>query len=423
MRIVQVLPGSGGAFYCENCIRDTALVTALRAAGEEVVMVPMYLPQLEATDVPVFFGGINVYLQQKFGFFRMTPRWLDRLFDSKPLLRMAAKRAASVRASGLGETTLSVLRGADGNQAKELARLMNWMEKEGKPEVVHLSNPLLIAIGTEVKKRLGVPVVCSLQDEDTWIDAMDPPYPERCWEAMSEAARDVDAFVAVSRYFGGVMRERMKIDEERLHVVPVGIDPGGEPPERPHDPPVLGYLARMTGSLGLGILADAFIRLKKSGRFAGLRLHLSGGATADDTPFLEELKQKFATHDVDGDVEFYAEFDDAKRRRFLESLTLLSVPALRGVAFGTYLVEALAAGVPVVQPRLGSFPELMEATGGGVVYEPNDADTLAGAIGDLLEDRGRLSELSRRGRESVVQSFSMKRMAEGMLEVYRRVVP
>jgi glycosyltransferase involved in cell wall biosynthesis len=428
MRIVQILPGSGDRFYCENCVRDNAVVRALKRAGEDVVAVPMYLPPIiervdGLSDAPVFFGGINAYLQQKSGFFRKTPRWLDRIFDARFLLRIAARRAGSVRARGLGEMTLSILQGTEGNQAKELRRLVRWLEGMEKPHAVHLSTSLLLGIGREIKKSLGVPLVCSLQDEDVWVDAMEPAYRDLCWKAMEEGAREVEAFVVGSRYYGGVMRDRLGIPPDRLHVVPIGVEAGDPPPAASADPPALGYLARMSEGMGLGTLADAFLLLKKREGFRDLRLHLSGGSTGDDTAFLEELRRKFAAEGVERDVAFFEEFDPAARRRFFCTLTLLSVPAPRGAAFGTYILESLAAGVPVVQPRLGSFPELVEGTGGGVLYEPNDAGTLARVLGDLLPDRGRRSELARKGRESVVKSFGLDTMARGLIAIYGRIVP
>jgi glycosyltransferase involved in cell wall biosynthesis len=421
VRVVQVLPGSGDRFYCENCVRDTSLVRALRAAGQDVVVAPLYLPTFaESSGAPVFYGGINAYLQQRFAFFRKTPRWLDRILDARPLLGLAATRAGSVRAADLGEMTLSVLRGADGNQAKELERLLRWLESIERPDVVHLSTSLLLGIGAAVKKRLGVPVVCSLQDEDSWIDAMEEPARGLCWEAMTEGARGVDAFIAVSRYYADVMRERMGIDPARLHVAWVGVDPARYAAlARPPDPPVVGYLARLSESQGLGVLAEAFLELKRTDRWRNLRLHLSGGMTADNATFLDDFRRKAAADGVEGDVRIFDEFDEAHRGEFLSSLSVLSVPTPKPVAFGTFVLEALASGVPVVLPRMGSFPELVEATGGGALYEPNDAGTLARAIGELLADEGRRAALGRKGRESVLRDFTLERMAQATVEVYR----
>jgi glycosyltransferase involved in cell wall biosynthesis len=429
MKSIQILPGSGDNFYCENCVRDNATVRALKKAGEDIVAVPMYLPQVAdrvdaISDAPVFYGGINSYLQQVSGFFRWTPRWMDSLFDTRFLLRIAAKRAGSVRARNLGELTLSVMQGRDGKQVKELDRLLRYLDGVEKPDLVHLSTSLLMGIGLAIKKRFGIPIVCTLQDEDVWIDAMEEPWRSRCWETMVKGGEEVGAFISVSRYFGDVMRERLKIPASRMHVVPIGVE-AGDPPAAgaPPSPPAIGYLARMAESMGLPLLVDAFLKLKRTERHKNLRLHLSGGKTGDDGPFLERLRRRLVDEGVMGDVTIFDEFDPARRKEFFASLTLLSVPSSHGVAFGTYLLEAAARGVPVVQPKLGSYPELMEALGGGVLYEPNDADTLARAIGELLENPDRRAELGRRGRESVVRSFSLAGMAGRLVEVYSTVTP
>lgn len=426
MKIVYLMPGSGDRFYCENCVRDVALARALRGAGHEVRVAPLYLPSFVnpldgIPSGPIFYGGINAYLQQKFAFFRKTPRWLDRLFDARPLLRLAARSAGSVRAAELGEMTLSVLFGEEGRQRKELERLLRWIETQDRPDVVHLSSPLLAGLGAAVKRRFGRPVVCTMQDEDVWVDAMEEPYRTRCWEAMARLGREVDAFVGVSRSFAEAMRGRLGIPAERLHVVYVGIEAGPEPPTVRPGPPAVGYLARLCRSMGLEILAEAFLKLRRSGAFPDLRLHLSGGMTADDEAFVGELFERFAAAGAGEAVRIFPDLEPARRREFLESVWVLSVPSPAGAAFGTFVLEALAAGVPVAQPRLGAFPELVEATGGGILYEPNDAEALARALGKLLSDDRQRSELARRGRESVVKHFSLERMARETLAVYGKV--
>src|SRR5262245_36014488 len=384
MKSIHVLPGSGDNFYCENCVRDNATVRALVQAKEDVVAIPMYLPQIvDKVDLisksPVFYGGINSYLQQVSGFFRWTPRWIDRLFDSRWMLKMAAKRAGSVRAKGLGELTLSVMQGAEGKQKKELDRLLQFLDGVERPDVVHLSTPLLMGIGLAIRKRFGGPLVCTVHDEDVWIDAMEEPWRSRCWETMAQGGREVAAFIGVSRWYGEVMRERLKIDPAKLHVIPIGVEAGEPPSGRAPDPPAIGYLARMAESMGLPTLVEAWLKLKKTEKFRNLRLHLSGGKTADDAPFLERLDKRLAEAGVRDDVKFFEDFSPKSRREFLSTVSVLSVPTPGGVAFGTYILEAGAAGVPVVEPRVGSYPELIEATGAGALYEPNTADALAEA--------------------------------------------
>jgi glycosyltransferase involved in cell wall biosynthesis len=316
------------------------------------------------------------------------------------------------------------MKGQDGKQVKELDRLLKWLESVERPDLVHLSTPLLMGIGQAIKKHLGIPIVCTMQDEDVWIDAMEEPWRTQCWETMARGGKDVAAFVAVSRYFGEVMAERLQIEPGKLHVVPIGIDPGeAPPPGPPPEPPAIGYLARMAESMGLPILLDAFLRLKKTDRWKTLQLHLSGGKTGDDAPFLERFRAKIAGEGVTGDVKFFDEFDPKARKSFLSSLTILSVPSPQGVAFGTYILEAGARGVPVVLPKIGSYPEIVGATGGGVLYEPNNVETLTRVLDELLGDAARRAELGRKGRESVAASFTLDTMARKLIDVYKTVVP
>lgn len=424
MRIVHIVPGSGDSFYCENCVRDVAIVRALRAQGHDVIVVPMYLPMFMddpgiSGDVPVFFGGINTYLQHNYRVFRKTPRWFDRVFDSSWMLRRAAQRAGTVRASSLGEMTLSMIRGDDGRQEKELRRLTEWLSRTDRPDIIHVSNALLLGVGCRLRQHLGVPLACTLQDEDVWIDAMGAPYAERCWDAMRERAACVDAFVAVSSYFSDVMCARLTLDHHRIHVMHIGFDATGiEPTELKFKPPVIGYLARMSEEQGLGTLVDAFLLLVERGLLPNVRLRVSGGKTADDDAFLATVKQRLADNGAIDAVEFVPRFDKQHRAQFLSSLSVFSVPLRRGGAYGTYLLEAMAAGVPVVQPCVGAFPEIVRATGGGMLYEPNTSDRLAKALESVLLDQVHAVELGKKGRASIRGDFSVEKMAANLIGVY-----
>jgi len=428
MRVAQILPGAGGTFYCQNCMRDSALVRSLRQRGVDVMMIPLYLPAL--TDVedlidgtPIFFGGINVFLQQKFGLFRKTPRWVDRFFDSSWMLRFAASQEGSTSAAQLGPMTLSMLQGRNGRQRKEMDRLMAWLKDQEKPDIVHVSNSLLLGVAEEIKRTLNVPVICSLQDEDSWLDAMPEPWAGRCWDVMSEKARCLDAFVTASGWFAGQMTERMGIPRSRITVVPVGIElEGVEPASGPPDPPVIGYLSRMSEALGLGRLADAFIRLKQNPRLRDLKLHVTGGHTKEDEAFLAELRAKLRRAGVEDDVEFFDDFQGSARYDFLRSLSVMSVPVSAGEAFGTFIIEALAFGVPVVQPSVGAFPEVLNATGGGILYEPEKEDGLEEALAGLLLEPERSRELGRAGRAAVVKDYNTDAMTVKVLDVYNSVI-
>ena len=284
MTVVHISPGSGDTFYCENCLRDAALVKAMRKLGHDVIMVPLYLP-LQAdktepvTNAPLFFGGVNVYLQQKLSFFRKTPRWIDRLFDSRRLLEWAGRKAGMTNAEDLGQTTLSMLEGEHGRQVKELDRLVDWLRaQEGGCDVVSLSNVLLVGLVGRLKESLGVPVVCWLQDEDGFLDGLADPYAERAWGIVRRRARDIDGFLAVSGYFGELMRNRLGIESDHMNVVRMGIDVAAYTPATiAPSVPTIGYLSRMCPDRGLETLVDAFILLKANAGLKSARLRISGG--------------------------------------------------------------------------------------------------------------------------------------------------
>lgn len=427
MRVVQLMPGAGGTFYCENCIRDAGLLRALRRMGHDAISVPLYLPlQLdEPTDAspsPVFYGGINVYLQQKTDLFRRTPRWVDRLLDSPALLRLAARKASMTDAETLAATTLSMLRGEEGRQTKELERLVAWLEAEGRPDLVCISNALLLGLARRTKAALGVPVVCLLQDEDIFLDAFPEHRRDEAWAMVAERARDVDAFVAVSHYYAAAMRERLRLPESKVHVVYSGLATDGYvPAAAPPEPPTIGFLDRMCPEKGFDILVEAFILLKARPEFAALRLVGAGGWTAGDRPYLARIRKRLTAAGVADDVLGEGNLDRAGRQQFLPRLSVLSVPARHPEAFGMYVLEALAAGVPVVMPRHGALPELLEATRGGLLCEPEDPQSLADRLAELLADPGQARAIGQRGRQAVLANFSEDRMAREVALVYERV--
>lgn len=428
MRIVQISPGSGGDFYCENCLRDAATVRAMRRLDHDVLMVPLYLP-LKAdktepvSNAPIFFGGINVFLQQKCVLFRKTPRWIDKLFDSRWLLEWAARKAGMTNARELGEATVSMLEGESGRQVKELDRFVDWLaETRQRPDVVCLSNILLGGMARRIRERLDVPVVCLLQDEDGFLDGLTRPYVERAWELVRQNARDIDGFIAVSRYFARAMQERLDVSDERMHVVHMGIDAEDYTPPSTRPPvPTIGFLSRMCAERGLDTLAEAFILLKGRDQLTSTRLRISGGRSAADEPFIKQVQDRLEEAGVRGDVEFLESFDRDAKLDFLQGLSVLCVPERGPVAYGLYVLESLAMGVPVVEPAMGCFPEMIEMTGGGVLYRPGSAETLAETLAPLLLDDEAAGRLGAEGRDGVRRAFDIESTARKMVKTCEQI--
>ncbi len=421
MKFLSLTPGTG-SFYCGTCLRDNTLVAAMQGQGHDAALLPLYLaPTLDeastAAGMPLFYGGINVYLQQMIPLFRKTPRMVDRVFDSSPLLQIAASRASSTQPRDLGDLTVSTLRGEQGHQAKELTRLIDWL-RDAKPDVVCLSNALLVGLAKEIKRATGARIVCTLQGEDGFLDSLPERDRTTAWEVLTERAADVDAFIAVSHYYAEVMTRRARLRADRVHVVWNGIALDGyAPASTPPEIPALGFFARMHPCKGLATLVDAFVLLRQNGRLGDLQLRIGGSMTTADAVFVNQQKKKLAAAGLANAVEFHPNLSRADKIAFLQGLTVLSVPATYGESFGLYVIEALAAGVPVVQPRHAAFPELLEATGGGLLCEPDDAQSLATEVEQLLTEPERARELGDHGRQAVQAKFSAAQMAKDVLAV------
>ncbi len=423
MRVAYIIPGSGGSFYCENCLRDSGLTGALRKTGIEVWSVPMYLPLFAgepAGETPLFYGAIALYLRQRYSFFRRLPAGFDRFLNARIFLSLAARLAGSTRAAGLEEMTLSLLRGTEGAQAVELERLIYWLGTAVKPDIVHLSNALLLGLAPAVKKRIGAAVVCTLQDEHVWIDPMGKEARERAWELLARDARAVDQFTAVSGYYRDFMVPRLGLDPAAVAVVPPGVDPDRYAcRDRAPWPPVVGFLSRIQEESGLDTLLQALRRLIDEPDLADTRLLVYGGMTGDDAPYVRRVKKLVRTLALGRHVELHTGYDRTRRFEFLRRLSVLCVPRREPEAFGMFLLEALASGVPVVAPRLGGFTELVEASQGGVLYPPGDVPLLADALHNVLADRPRARGMGAAGCARVRELYSLERTARLTGDIYR----
>ncbi len=429
MKIIQITPGSGDNFYCENCLRDQALVRSLNSQGHEITMVPLYLPiKLDSSemsiDTPIFYGGVNVYLQQKLGLFRKTPRWVDSVLDNRSLLSKLSKKAGMTSSKDLGETTISMLRGEHGHQVKELDRLIEWLSRDmKKPDIIILSNVLLGGLASALRQRLKIPVVCLLQDEEAFVDGLGEPYSSEAWELLRKCSKEMDAFISVSKTYAGRIAPRLDLDEGRLHIVYMGIDlkeyqPAVAPPNRP----TIGFLSRMCPERGLDTLIDAFILLKQKPELKECCLQISGGKNQADEPFIRDLQRKLDTAGAAGDVEFLPEFLGEGRRQWLTGLSVMCVPEKEEAAYGLFALEAKAAGVPVVVPKIGIFPEMMELTGGGVLVEFDSPRFFAEVLSQLLLDPQSAHDLGKRGRRGIEEHFDINKTAGNLINLFERII-
>jgi glycosyltransferase involved in cell wall biosynthesis len=430
MKIAYITAGAADSF-CGSCLRDNTLVAALIAQGHDALLIPTYTPiRTDEPDVSqsrVFLGGINVYLQQKLSLFRYTPWLLDRLLDSPRLLRWVSKFAVQIEAKKLGELTVSMLKGEHGRQRKELAKLVCWLAEDVKPQVINLTAVLLSGMVHEIKRRLHVPVLATLQGDDIFLGALPEPFREQCLSLIRDHCREIDGFLTTSGYYADFMTGYLGLPRERIHVVYPGLNLKGHGESGQRDkgagaPAVIGYFARICPEKGLHVLAEAFRILRQTPGTPLCQLRVSGWLGKNNQAYFDAVQQRLKEWGLADYFEHVDCPDHASKVRFLQSLDVLSVPTTYPEPKGLYVLEALANGVPVVQPRHGSFPELIEATGGGVLVNPDDPADLARGLRQLLEDLDHRLELGRKGQEAVHRQFHAARMAQETVAVYRKYV-
>ncbi len=422
MRITYITAGAGG-MYCGACIRDNALATELMSRGHQVELLPLYTPTL--TDEPnvsqdaIFFGGINVYLQQHFSVFRHTPRFLDRIWDSPLALNLASRWALKTNPEALGDLTVSVLRGEEGLQRKELAKLVEWLRSHPSPDIVNLGNSLFLGLAPSLKEATGCPICCTLQGEDLFLQSLPQRFQERALELIRSNIGSVDAFIAVSRYHADFMSDYLNIPTDKIHVVPLGIHwrDYNESRKPKTDPFTIGYLARIVPEKGLHLLGEAF-RALTQGKLADARLEVAGYLAPAQRTYLRKVERQIQGWGLAQQFRYRGILSRAEKVEFLSNLDVLSVPASYDEPKGMYLLEAMASGVPVVQPRRGAYPEIIEKTGGGLLVDPDNPDSIVAGILSIAQDPDLAEELSKNGRQGIREHYSAEQMAERTLAIY-----
>ena len=427
MKLIFITAGAAG-MYCGSCFRDNALAAELSRRGHDVLLVPLYTPtrtdEANVSQNRVFLGGVSVYLQQHFSLFQSTPWLLDRLWDSTPVLKLASRGSIAVEPAALGDLTISVLRGTHGRQRKEIDKLVHWLTREQRPDLVVLPNSMLIGLAEPIRRALDCPVCCTLQGEDLFLDGLSPAHRTEAVDLIRAASEHVDAFLAVSEYYVDHMSRFLGIASEKVKLVPLGINLDGYEP-RAESPsgsrPTVGFFARIAPEKGLHVLCEAYQRLRTSGGLAHGRLEAAGYLPPEHRPYLASITEQMQAWGLGEEFSYRGSPDRDAKIEFLQGLDVLSVPSPYDEPKGLFLLEAMACGVPVVQPRRGAYPEMITKTGGGILVEPDDVDRLAGALGEILSNAEEARAMGERGIRGVREHYSVEAMADRALEVMQSV--
>jgi glycosyltransferase involved in cell wall biosynthesis len=426
MRILALTAGAA-RMYCGSCLRDNALAAELKRQGHHIILLPLYTPT--RTDEPnvsepkVFLNGISVCLCQEAAFFRRPHPLLDRLWDAPWMLKLASQTSIRVNPHSLGAMTVSMLRGESGYQLKDIRKLTTFLRTEEPPDIVTLPNSLLIGLARPIREALHRPVACTLQGEELFLNQLSEPYRSQALELIRAKVEDVDGFVAVSEFCADYWQGKLGIPDRKLHVVPLGIDAEGygTPARLPGALFKVGFFARVAPEKGLELLAESYVRLRRESDLSGSALEAAGYLAPEHRGYLHGVERLIKNAGLAHEFHYRGELDRAGKIEFLRSLNILSVPSTYDEPKGIFLLEAMASGVPVVQPRRGAFREILERTGGGVMVEPGDVVSLADGIYGLWKNPELAAELGRRGAEGVRRDFSASQMAARALEAYQAI--
>ena len=426
MRIVYITAGAAG-MYCGSCMRDNTLVRALHGLGHEALLIPTYTPittdEPDASSRTVFMGGLNVYLQESSAIFRHTPRWLDRLLDARWLLKWIGQFAGSTPYDELAGLTLSMLRGTHGHQRKEVDRLAASLASDIRPEIIHLTNALLSGLVPALKQRMpDVPIVVELQGDDIFLNALPSDARQQAIELIRTNGAQVAGFQATSTAYADAMASYFGIDRQRISVVLPGIELANwpTPPVPPARPFTVGYFARICPEKGFHHAVSAFQILKR--HYPEAELHVGGWLGPANKAFFNAQCARLKEAGVAASMRHIECPGLSEKRAFMLGCDILSVPTVYHEPKGLYVLEAWAAGVPVVQPAHGSFPELIQRGGGGILVTPDNPEALAEGWIRLATNPEMRQILGAQGRQSVESLFTARQMAAETSKWYGEVI-
>jgi glycosyltransferase involved in cell wall biosynthesis len=428
---IAYLTAGAAGMYCGSCMRDNALAAALHRMGIDIHLIPTYTPirtdEENVSDRAVFFGGINVYLQQKSALFRLIPRAVDRLLDLPWIIGWATSHGIQTTPRQLGELTISMLDGTHGHQRKEVLRLCDWLDHQVHPSLINFTNLLIAGCAPAIKHRLRVPLLATLQGDDIFLEGLAEPYRSRAIEKVRQLAQQFDGFLVFSRFYADAMADYFSLPSDRIHVVPLGIEIRDfvEWPEPPADRrPTIGYLARLAPEKGLHVLTEAYLQLRQRHAELRPRLLIAGWLGPEHRAYAEAEFQRLRQAGVDDqDFQYWGSVDRRQKLDFLRQIDVLSVPTVYREPKGLFVLEAMAAGVPVVQPDHGAFPELIEATGAGRLFPAGDSGALADELGRMLCHLPAARAMGTAGRQFVLNQLSADVAAQNTWQVYQQYLP
>ncbi len=426
MKIAFLTAGAAGMF-CGSCMLDNALARAMIQLGHECLLVPLYTPiRTDEEDISVdqvFFGGINVYLQQKLPFLKWLPKWIDAPLNNAGLVRRLTKNTGKISMKLLGQMTVSMLEGIHGHQRKEAQRLCDWLSRDIKPDVILFSNMMIAGILPELKRRLDSKLWIILQGDDVFLDSLPEPYRGKSIAKMSQLDQFVDGYVAHSDYYAAHMAKMISLPIKKIKVIPLGIDTkefisSTAPAKELHNDFKIGYFARLSREKGIDRVVEAFIEAAKNPSFKNARLEIAGYLGPQNEELWQALKNKLSEAGLDDRYTYHGSVDRQAKLVFLRSIDLLCVPTAYREPKGLFVLEAFAAGAPYLLPDHGAFPELHQRLNFGSLFKANDSTDLVQQLIKASQrfDLGSWYEINAQDRSRLLSEIHILEMAKRKLD-------
>ncbi|WP_437190769.1 glycosyltransferase family 4 protein [Planctomicrobium sp. SH527] len=418
---IAIVTSGGAGMFCGACMHDNTVAQALMDQDVDVSLIPTYTPlRLDEENHGlnrIFLGGLNVYLNSRFKWWNSLPKFATSWLDHPSVIRLATSFAVSNDASELGELTVSMLDGDSGPYRAAIAELAGFI-KQLNPDAVFFSNALLSGAVKEIKRQVSVPIYCQLQGDDVFLDGLPEVYRRQAIDLVSQRAQDFDGFVTHTEFYRRYMANYLSLPVELFSVLPLGIDVDlhpGEPRKGTPERFIVGYFGRMAPEKGLHHLVDAFLLIKE--KIPHAQLKIGGQQGKSNQPYLRKTLAKL--HDAGVDVTNIGSPDTMREKvHFFSDVDVFSMPTEFLEPKGLPVLEAMANGIPVVQPAHGSFPEMLEATGGGILVKPRDPQALADGILELADCDKRF-EFAKAAWEGVRRHYRLPEMAKKMVELVR----
>ena len=176
-------------------------------------------------------------------------------------------------------------------------------------------------------------------------------------------------------------------------------------------------MASIAPEIGLHQLVESFIQLAGQPQHQDLSLHAAGWLGEANRGYLSDLEERIAKAGLSDRFVYHGSPSLEEKVRLLRSFDVMSVPTEYQDPKGLFVLEALALGVPVIQPEHGAFPELIASTGGGLLVRPGDAAHLGEAINQLKADPALRVRLGQSGAQRVAERHTIEQAAKAMKQL------